>query len=505
MAGELDQTLEIDTSLASDDLEPDDASAVFGQEVWVATLDDATCIECGDLDGEVFDEGDGDQPPIHYNCRCIRTAVIDGGLIGDRPAVPITEDQLDGLTPDERTAAVQELVGSVPATTDYETWLADQSEAFQDDVLGPARAQMFRDGMPLGDFLDANGDVLTLDELNAGVYTGEEAAAEEVLAAEGRAAAEAEAAAAEEFPIPDNGVVAFGKDDTKAYSLDWANDSPIKTVQDLYQNSVELKAALDELGQQIGDDTGSIFKAASIKKRPFPGDTPTNNSNDNRVLIKLGKGKAPAEVSDVVRSSFIVSSPEQADAIVRALAEHYPVLDENWRVTPVGYFDRPLKIILPNGQFGEVLLAPQELIDAKGNGGGGHVLYEAWRKITMDGTANLRSPEALRLAAEQLRLYGDARTAMGTAWDGVLNGSTEGAKEMAEQIKIISQEAAKAAIWTVEVQLTEVLTEEEQFAAHELLLKLMSLKDAVDAGQSLVDGNLTVADIIRNIDLLLGA
>lgn len=139
---------------------------IFTQEQWVATLDDATCIECGDLDGEVFDIGDGDQPPLHFNCRCVRVPVIDGGSVGDRPANAAYADELDGLNATDRAARVSELVGTVPTTTTYSDWLTSQTAAFQDHVLGPSRGALFRDGgLSLSKFVNTSGDNLNLDQL----------------------------------------------------------------------------------------------------------------------------------------------------------------------------------------------------------------------------------------------------------------------------------------------------------------------------------------------------
>jgi hypothetical protein len=161
----LDQTITVDTSQASDDLEPDDSPGVFGDTVWVSTLDASTCLECADLDGTINPD---DTAPLHYNCRCLVSPVIDGGLNGSRPSVPVTEDMLDGLSPDERTAAVRELVGQVPASTSYSEWFSEQSEEFQRDVLGSARFEMYQSGeFTLSDFVDFDGSTLTLAELNA--------------------------------------------------------------------------------------------------------------------------------------------------------------------------------------------------------------------------------------------------------------------------------------------------------------------------------------------------
>lgn len=141
-------------------------SDVFETEQWVATLDDATCEECGALDGEEFPVGEGDQPPAHFNCRCVRVAVIGDKSLGSRPANAATEDELDGLNKEDRRDRIRELVGQVPASTKYSDWLGSQTNAFQDHVLGPARGALFRDGgVKLDRFTNARGDRYSIDQL----------------------------------------------------------------------------------------------------------------------------------------------------------------------------------------------------------------------------------------------------------------------------------------------------------------------------------------------------
>lgn len=142
-------------------------SDIISQVQWVATLDASTCPECGDLDGEIWDVGEEDaSAPLHINCRCVIVPVLDGSALGDRPAVSAVEGDLDGLSDEERAAAIEELVGRVPASTSYSDWLATQTEAFQDHALGPTRAALFRDGdLPLARFVNSNGDTYNLEQL----------------------------------------------------------------------------------------------------------------------------------------------------------------------------------------------------------------------------------------------------------------------------------------------------------------------------------------------------
>lgn len=139
---------------------------IFEKEQWVATLDDATCPECGDLDGEEFAIGEGEQPPVHFNCRCVRVPVISGSALSSRPSNAAYEDEFDGMSKTERGSRIRELVGQVPSSVKYPEWLASQTDAFQDHVLGPTRGSLFRDGgVKLSRFTNSNGDRYNIDQL----------------------------------------------------------------------------------------------------------------------------------------------------------------------------------------------------------------------------------------------------------------------------------------------------------------------------------------------------
>ena len=56
--------------------------------------------------------------------------------------------------------------GTVPAETTFASWLQRQSPARQDQVLGPERGKLIREGgLKLPDLYSPNGRYLTLEEL----------------------------------------------------------------------------------------------------------------------------------------------------------------------------------------------------------------------------------------------------------------------------------------------------------------------------------------------------
>ena len=161
-----------------------DAQALFvaqnpyiKKEMYAATLDGRTTLICASHDGKVFDAGTGPRPPLHYNCRSRRVPFLSVEyLAGDRPEVEATDSlarkaYVDAGKPKGgferfRRQYFRERVGSVPKATSYGDWLKRRSAAFQDDVLGPARAKLFREGgLRIDQFTTAGGRRLTLDEL----------------------------------------------------------------------------------------------------------------------------------------------------------------------------------------------------------------------------------------------------------------------------------------------------------------------------------------------------
>ena len=164
---------------------------LFDLERFVATLDGRTTLVCASNDGETFKVGLGPRPPLHWRCRSLRIPQIGAGPISLRPARPATERGLlrefavgKGIKVPSRRSGLprgtkgaydafkarrlRELTGRLPARTRYGEWLRGQSREFQDDVLGPTRAKLFRDGrLELDRFVNRNGDQIPIKDLAA--------------------------------------------------------------------------------------------------------------------------------------------------------------------------------------------------------------------------------------------------------------------------------------------------------------------------------------------------
>lgn len=112
-----------------------DANAdIIEGEMWNAVLDARTTLVCQARDGTVYPLGKGPRPPAHVNCRSYTSVVLKGF-----PPAP---------------------------RTDYAEWLRRQPVARQEEILGKAKAKLFRDGkLPLDRFVDRAGNEYTLEQL----------------------------------------------------------------------------------------------------------------------------------------------------------------------------------------------------------------------------------------------------------------------------------------------------------------------------------------------------
>ena len=120
---------------------------------WISTLDGKTSPICQSRDGKVYPVDSGPRPPAHPNCRSSTSYVLKSWK----------ELGIDLKEFPEGTRA--SMSGQVPANVTYNEWLKGKSATFQNEVLGPTRAKLFREGMPVDRFVNKAGDRLTLDEL----------------------------------------------------------------------------------------------------------------------------------------------------------------------------------------------------------------------------------------------------------------------------------------------------------------------------------------------------
>lgn len=120
---------------------------------WSATLDGRTTAVCRARDGQIYPVDSGPRPPAHPNCRSSTIPVVKS----------LRELGISGI--DLPTGTRASMNGQVAADMTYDGWLRRQPEVFQDDVLGKAKADLFRAGLTLDRYVSKSGDEYTLAEL----------------------------------------------------------------------------------------------------------------------------------------------------------------------------------------------------------------------------------------------------------------------------------------------------------------------------------------------------
>ena len=165
---------------------------------------------------------------------------------------------------------------------------------------------------------------------------------------------------------------------------------PYETFDELYEIAPAFQARLETVGRTIDEAMqGVTFKTPGLKKRSV--------SEEKLVRKSLS---SPKELNDVVRAGFLVETAAKADEVVAVLGANFDIIDEGWKVTPAGYFDRKIIVRNEDGLAGEIQLWSEKLLEAKDQGGG-HDLYKKMRSA--------KSPkQKAKLMERQKKLFIDA-------------------------------------------------------------------------------------------------
>ncbi len=196
------------------------------------------------------------------------------------------------------------------------------------------------------------------------------------------------------------GVRARGVVDAGRVFKQWVAGSMIGSAGEQAALAIGNQARLAAVAGKIATKTKLEFANPGVKKL-------------DGIERKIAQGRAPAAISDAVRGGFDVRTPAQADLIVKDLASEFEIIDEGWRRTPAGYFDRKVIVRFPDGQMGEIQFWPPGMLEAKDGAGGGHLLYEEWRLLPQD------SARASELTREMIRLYDGVAKELPPSWNAV--------------------------------------------------------------------------------------
>jgi SPP1 gp7 family putative phage head morphogenesis protein len=133
----------------------------------ISTLDSRTSDICISYSGQVWDVDTLEPidpstlpfnggPPRHFNCRSRLVPVLK------------SFEELGIAATEVPVATRASMDGEVPGDITFDGFLKGKSKKFQDDLLGPGRARLWRSGkITLTQLVDFRGNPLTLAELEA--------------------------------------------------------------------------------------------------------------------------------------------------------------------------------------------------------------------------------------------------------------------------------------------------------------------------------------------------
>lgn len=202
---------------------------------------------------------------------------------------------------------------------------------------------------------------------------------------------------------------------------------PIITPGDAVDAAQRNQKMLAKAGPEIAAATGASFKNPGIKGAADRG---------KRMAEKAKQKGGIQQLTDVTRAGFSVQSTKTADEIVDLLEQRpeFKIIDEGYNVTPQGYFDRKILVVNPDGQVGEVQIAPNEVWRAKYEQGG-EALYGIAR-------SEASTPaQAAKAVADSVELYSAAINRLDDDFVEIARGQLQsivakGGKD-AEQAKMV--------------------------------------------------------------------
>ena len=130
---------------------------------WVAVLDGRTSDICMGLSGQKFEYGTHALPPAHINCRSQQVAVVPGAT--DAISASGGVKNPDWKKGDPLKDKWLQKPGPTTAGN-YEDWLRGIDPKAQNEILGPGKAKLFRDGkLNLKQLVDREGRSRTVAQL----------------------------------------------------------------------------------------------------------------------------------------------------------------------------------------------------------------------------------------------------------------------------------------------------------------------------------------------------
>ena len=186
----------------------------------------------------------------------------------------------------------------------------------------------------------------------------------------------------------------LGKDETDIFVEALQSRQNFASGEDVLAAAIPNHKALNDAAGKAADDLGMDFKRDIAVK--------DLDRINEKTIDKYGGDYR--QMTDAARTGINVATMKEADDFIAKLGKKFHLLDEGWKVTPVGYFDRKIMVIFDDKTLGEIQIWPPGMLKAKEkptiHAKSGHDYYEISR-------AETATPEARADAdAKMIEIYG---------------------------------------------------------------------------------------------------
>lgn len=331
---------------------------------YTATLDTRTTELCASRDGNFYKIGKPRPAlPAHIRCRSRYVAVVKS----------FKELGLDVELPEGTRASMD---GQVPAKTTYQQWLKKQSVARQNEVLGVAKAKIFREGnLPLDKFVSPTGHVYTLDQLKVRnvkqYYIGESLVSNDLL----------------QLPVASR-----------------------NTLRAMYEVAAKNKDGFDADVAKLAESVGAVAQTARLK----------GTARTVEKIIDDYDGD-PTKVKDLLRATIEVKSLSEVENVIAKTQAKYGTLVKlrNWlqEGSPSSYGYRDVNMVVNNqGGMAEIQINLSQILEVK------HIAHKDYKVARKLKAARKNRP----LYVEELVALKNAENNMelvyNKVWEQVLKG-----------------------------------------------------------------------------------
>ena len=358
----------------------------------VSTLDSHTTIVCVSYSGAEwnlnyepingYDLPFNGGAPRHWNCRSVE--------------IPLTKTYRElGVDIDEPNGTTRASSdGQISANTTFEGFLKRKGKAYQDEVLGPGRAQLWRDGkITLRDLVNSEGNPISLEEL--------------------RKIATKNQLKIETFDV------------AQLEGLSKYSEQPVSSEEELYEKAqqglTEFQDIMNKVGTQLNlrTDLKPNELTASIVdgEEGFLFLAPLKGRERAREKVESDYGGDWSQLRDVIRGTISVNTPDDLQFAIQQLDRFGFKLamqpkDRFANPTSSGYRDVLSIMELPSGMLAEVQFHLKDMTAAKNDA---HSLYEIERsldavygQVPFSDWKKEDRDEYNNVVEQQRRIYGDA-------------------------------------------------------------------------------------------------